>query len=58
VATGRCNLERFGFFTLFVNMNQLSRLYPERGTINSLPVDQNVTVNNELSSLRDGASKT
>jgi hypothetical protein len=58
VTAGCCNLERLGLFALLVNVDGLSRLYTERRAVDTLAVDENVTVNNHLTSLSDRASKT
>jgi hypothetical protein len=51
------NLERLGAFALLVNVDGLTWLHAEARTVDSLTVHQNVTVNNHLACLGDGASK-
>jgi hypothetical protein len=51
------DLEWLSLFTLLVNVNQLSWLYSERWAVNTLPINKNVAVNNELTGLSDCASK-
>jgi hypothetical protein len=58
VSSSSCNLERFGLFTLLVNVNQLTWLHAERWAINALSVNKDVTVNNQLTCLCDGTGKT
>ena len=55
VSAGCCNLERLRAFALRVHVNQLTWLNAERRAVDALTVDQDVTVNNHLTSLGDGA---
>jgi hypothetical protein len=48
MSTSCCNLEGFCLFALLVNMNQLTWLYTERRTVDSLSIDKNVAVNYQL----------
>jgi N-acetylglutamate synthase/N-acetylornithine aminotransferase len=51
------NLEWLENFRARLDVDELSRLYAERWTVNKLAIDQNVTVNDELACLCSGASK-
>jgi hypothetical protein len=52
-----CYLERLGALALLVNMDGLSRLNSEAWAVYTLAVDQNVTVNYHLTSLRNGTGE-
>jgi hypothetical protein len=58
VATCCCNLEWLGAFRLSVDVDLLSWLYAERWAVNTLAVDEDVTVYNHLTSLSDGTCET
>jgi hypothetical protein len=58
VTAGSCNLERLSAFALLVNVDGLARLYSEAWTVNALTINQDVTVNNHLTSLRNGAGES
>jgi hypothetical protein len=51
------NLERLGALAFLVNVDGLTRLHAEARTVYALAVDQNVTVNNHLTRLRDSAGE-
>jgi hypothetical protein len=55
VTAGGCNLERLGLLTLLVNLDNLTRLDTERRAVDTLAVYEDVTVDNHLTSLSDGA---
>jgi hypothetical protein len=57
VSAGCSDLERLGAFALLVNVDGLSWLHAEAWTVDSLTINQDVTVNNHLTSLRNGAGK-
>jgi hypothetical protein len=57
VSAGCSDLERLGAFTLLVNVDGLSWLHAEAWTVDSLAIYQDVTVNNHLTSLRNGTCK-
>jgi hypothetical protein len=57
VTAGCSDLERLGAFALLVNVNGLTWLHAEAWTVNALTVHHDVTVNNHLTSLCNGASK-
>jgi hypothetical protein len=57
VTAGSSNLEWFHALTAFANLNDLTRLDPERRAINELTVNSDVTVNNHLTRLSLSASE-
>jgi hypothetical protein len=57
VTAGSSNLERLGAFALLVDVDGLSWLHAEAWTVDSLAIYQDVTVNNHLTSLGNGACK-
>jgi hypothetical protein len=48
MATCCCDLERLCLFALVGYVNQLTRLYSERRSVNSLTVNKNVAVHYKL----------
>jgi hypothetical protein len=57
VTAGGSNLEWLHALTALTNLNNLTRLDTERGAVNELTVNRDVTVNNHLSRLRLRASE-
>jgi hypothetical protein len=58
VTAGSCNLERLSALALLVYVDGLPWLYAEAWTVDSLAVDQDVTVHNHLTGLSNGACET
>jgi hypothetical protein len=58
VTAGGGNLERFHALGALFDVNQLSGLDTERGAVNELTINEDVTVHDHLTRLRRGASET
>src|SRR6478609_7132092 len=57
VTAGCCHLEGLGALALGLDVDELTRLHAERRAVDELAVDQDVTVHDELASLRGGAGE-
>jgi hypothetical protein len=58
VSTSCSNLQRFKNLRAWLNVDELSRLYAERWTVNQLAVNEDVTVHNQLTCLSCGTCET
>jgi hypothetical protein len=58
MATSCSYLQWLKYLRAWLDVDELSRLYAERRTVNQLTVNEDVTVHNQLTSLSGGASKT
>lgn len=57
MTAGCCHLEGLGALALGLDVDELTRLHAERRAVDELSVDQDVTVHDELASLRGGAGE-
>jgi hypothetical protein len=58
VTTGSCNLERLSAFALLVDVDHLTWLDSEGRPVNALTINEDVAVNNQLTSLSHCAGET
>jgi hypothetical protein len=57
MTAGCSDLERLGAFALLVNVDGLTWLHAEAWAVYTLAIDQDVTVDNHLTCLRNGAGE-
>jgi uncharacterized protein YecA (UPF0149 family) len=58
VSTSCSNLQWLKNLRAWLDVDELSRLYAERWTVNKLTIDEDVTVHNQLTSLSGGTCET